>query len=339
MSLLSILPEILINTLSIVNFVLIMQLLFGLNLCKKWQHYLIIAISYMVVNIGIEFAFQGKPWLQTALIYISFLIIVGFLAKNRFLKKVLYTMPTILLYAQWSSIMEMIDDLLGLDFFPMGLEQELFGPFYILSDFFLLILLSIWLYHTCRTGRRLMLNVWETMALCLFCFFTPYTVLYLEKLTTVFDDFWYSYIWISFMLLLNAAIFYAILHRSSARYYRGEAENYKEQFSSEYDYFKEYKKKQSETVAFRHDWNNHMLLLQGMLGERNYEKATEYLHTLTAERIPSGKQILTGNEIVDIILSAKMQKMSDQKIKVNCNGGLEPLSFMEDVDICILFPI
>lgn len=337
MSLTSLLPGILINTLSIVNFVLIMQLLFGLDLYKKWQYYLVMAAAYMAVNIGIEFAFQGKPLLQTGLIYICFLVIVGFLAKKHFFKKVLYTIPTILLYVQWSNVMDMLDELFGLDFYPLSVEEELYGPFYILSDMFLLMMLSIWLYHACRTGRRLMLNVWETMALSLFCFFSPYMVLYLEKLTTVFDDFWYSYIWISFMLILNAAIFYAILHRSAAHYYRGTAENYREQFRSEYDYFRAYKEKQSETAAFRHDWKNHMLLLQGMLDDGNYEKAAEYFRTLTAERISSGKQLLTGNEIVDIILNAKMQKMSERRIKVNCNGGLEMLSFMEDVDICILF--
>lgn len=113
--------------------------------------------------------------------------------------------------------------------------------------------------------------------------------------------------------------------------------HYREQFSSEYDYFKEYKNQQEETAHFRHDWKNHMLLLQGLLENGNYDKAAEYFHTLTAESISSGKRIFTGNEIVDIILSAKMTKIEEEEIAVSCNGGLEPLSFMEDVDVCILF--
>lgn len=331
------LPALLLNTLSIINFILIMQLLFGLNLCKKWQHYLVIAGIYMATNVGINLAFPTDMNIQTLWIYVAFIVIVCVLAKKRFWKYILYTIPTILLYVQWTVVVEMVDRLFGFPQIALDETGKLYGYLYLFADVLLVIPLAIWLAYVYRTGKRILLNVWETLVLCLFCIFSPLLVQYLERLESTFHDMFYSIIWVLFTILLNVAIFYGILHRSVARYYRGTAEKYKEQFNSEYNYFQEYKKQQKETAAFRHDWNNHMLLLQKMLANGDYEKVAEYFHSLTAEQISSGKRIFTGNEIVDIILSAKAEKIKEQRIKVSCNGGLEPLSFMEDVDICILF--
>lgn len=47
--------------------------------------------------------------------------------------------------------------------------------------------------------------------------------------------------------------------------------------------------------------------------------------------------ILTGNEIVDLILASKTDELEHNQIKITCEGSLETFSFMEHVDCCILF--
>lgn len=317
--------------------IMIMQLLFGLPFCKKWWNYLVIGGIYSALNIGILFSNPENVWVHTAMMYVAFLVIVWVLSKRRFLKMFLYTIPAIMLQTQWANVLRMLDELFHLEKLNLDGVGPPFGPFYYMADFFAVILLGWWISYVHRTGKCIRLKAGETVVLLLFCMLSPSFVNYMEALGSSIDSKRFPIICLAFMIIMNVAIFYGIIHRSMSRYYRGMAENYKEQFSSEYDYFKDYREKQKTTADFRHDWNNHMLLLQGMLENGDYEKAAEYFHSLTAEQIPSGRRILSGNDVVDIILSAKAEKMEEQQIKVTCNGGLEPLSFMGDVDICILF--
>lgn len=331
------LPVILINTLTVLNLVLLMQLLFGLELCKKWQHYPAMAGVCFAVLTGIILPLRDHLWLRTAAVYALLAVLVCVLAGRRFWKYLLYTVPAILLYVQWSCVLQMVDKLFLLERFDLDGSGELLGPFYILADVILLLPLCHWLARAWRTGRRIRLNGGETLALCLFCIFSPRLVYYMEQLRRLFDDFYFPIIWLTFNLILNAAFFYGILHRSAARYYRLSMNNYREQFRWEYRYFKAYKDRQRATAQFRHDWKNHMLLLQGLLDSGKYEKAAAYVQTLTEESASSGKRVLTGNEVVDIVLSAKMERIEAEGIRLTCGGGLEPLSFMEDADLCVLF--
>ena len=126
-------------------------------------------------------------------------------------------------------------------------------------------------------------------------------------------------------------------HRKKVRYYKELSENYKEQFTQKYSYFQNYKEKQSDIAKFRHDWKNHMLLLQEMLNHGEYEKAKTYFTELSEKTVQSQQRILTGNEILDLILASKADELEQNQIKLTCNGRLETFHFMEDVDCCSLF--
>lgn len=82
-----------------------------------------------------------------------------------------------------------------------------------------------------------------------------------------------------------------------------------------------------------------MLVLQSLMDKQEYEKAQEYFQKMSEGKVSAGEHYLTGNEIVDIILNAKAEKMKEAGIQVRCSGGLEGLKFMEPSDCCILFPI
>lgn len=139
------------------------------------------------------------------------------------------------------------------------------------------------------------------------------------------------------MLVLNIAVFYAILHRKKMTYFKLLSEDYKKEFEEEYSFFKDYKEKQANTIKFRHDWNNHMLLLQEMLDKKEYENAENYFKELTERTSNSAYKIATGNELFDMILSTKTEKLAEYKISLECKGDLSKLSFLSYVDGCILF--
>ena len=327
---------IVLNTLTSVNILLITQLLFGIPLCKKWKHYLYIAGIFAILNLAFAF-FLDSVWMENLVIYISMIAPIFILAKGRRIRAVLTTIPALLLYTQWTGIFRMLDKLFCLQQYSVIIDGEPYSPLYLISDWTLLFFLFGFLYHNAKKAKTLRLTFIETLILCMFCIFSPMLYDWLVLLEDTFEDIIYPTAWILFMLIMNFAIFYAILHRSNSRYYKTMAENYKDQFNVEYTYFKNYKKQQQATASFRHDWNNHMLLLENMMSRGDYEKAKEYFHNLPFQSNAQQKQILTGNEIVDIILSSKFCVLEKDNIAVNCNGGLEQLQFMDDVDVCILF--
>lgn len=130
---------------------------------------------------------------------------------------------------------------------------------------------------------------------------------------------------------------YDFLHEKKIQYYREISEDYKEQFTQEYSYFKEYKEMQSGIEKFRHDWKNHMLLLQEMLNQGEYEKAKRYFTELSERTVQNKQEFFTGNEILDMILAAKTDELKKNRIKLTCAEKLEPFNYMENVDCCILF--
>lgn len=326
-----------VNMLTAFNILILTQLLFGVPLCRKRSHYPMLMGFFAVLNLICILLFPENTTIQFVLVYGYILLPIVILAKGRRIRAAFSTIPAILVYMQWAGLMEMFDMLLGLDRFAITANEKTLSPLYLLSDVFLFVIILFCLHQSYKKGIVIRLTFIESLILSLFCVFHPLLKDWLLVLENTFDNIFYPVVWVLFILVLNFTIFYAIIHRSYARHYKSVAENYKTQFQEEYAYFKDYKKTQQTVASFHHDWNNHMLLLQGMLSNGDYEKAKTYFHNLTSQSNVSQQKIFTGNEIVDILLNAKMDILQESKISVTCNGGLEALTFMEDVDICILF--
>ncbi|MBD5089035.1 MAG: sensor histidine kinase [Clostridiales bacterium] len=157
---------------------------------------------------------------------------------------------------------------------------------------------------------------------------------------TRMDNKWGILFVIVFLLIGGMITFvfvYDFVHEKKTLYYEDLSKDYKEQFTQEYSYFKEYKEMQSDTEKFRHDWKNHMLLLQEMLNQGEYEKAKRYFNDLSEKAVQNKQEIFTGNEILDLILVSKANEIKNNQIKLTCNGRLESFTYIEHVDCCILF--
>ena len=163
---------------------------------------------------------------------------------------------------------------------------------------------------------------------------------YFYDTDTRMDNKWGILFVIVFLLtggMITFVFVYDFVHEKKTLYYEDLSKDYKEQFTQEYSYFKEYKEMQSDTEKFRHDWKNHMLLLQEMLNQGEYEKAKRYFNDLSKKAVQNKQEIFTGNEILDLILVSKANEVENNQIKLTCNGRLDSFTYMEHVDCCILF--
>lgn len=328
---------IIMNTLYIMNTLLLSQLLFGVGLCRKWQHYLLMGSIFATWNLCCVLIFPDMDYIQVLSIYLYILLIVILLSKGHRIRSALFTLPAIMLSMQWAFLLRLVDHLFLLDRYTITVNGVLQTPLYFFSDFLLFPLLVLLIYHTGKTGKRLTLSAGESIFLFFFCVFVSQIAMPVSQLGEGLKSRLYSICWIVLMLIFNIVVFYCILYRCNSHHYKTVSENYKQHFNTEYNYFKDYKKQQEEIVRFHHDWNNHMLLLQSMFEKGDYEKAADYFSGLRKKYDYSGKRILSGHEIVDIILGAKLEQLNAEQIALTCKGGLEQLQFMEDVDICILF--
>lgn len=329
--------SIITDTFSVLDILLILQTFFGVDRCKKLWHYFAIGGIYLVPSLGLNkwFADEEMLFFIATCLYIALTATV--LAKERKWRPVLLTIPALLLYLQWDSVCALLDVLFHLGKYAYTWAETATDIYEILSDILLFVIL-LYVTRVKKVEKRMLqFTVGETILVSFFCIFCPVLTKVLQYLEETFNNFMYSMAWVSFVLILNFAVFYGIFHRKNARHYRELSENYKQQFNTEFSYFKEYKKEQKDIAGFRHDWNNHLILLTSMFERGEYEKAKEYFEALSSKGKIEDESILTGNEIVDMILNAKQEKLKQEKIEVTYSKGLEQLQFMEPVDCCILF--
>ena len=322
-----------VNTFGILDILLILKLFFKCEINFNKRTMPAAVGIFVVFNAASYLLFWNQDEAATILIYVYVVLSALILTKKHRLRAVVMTIPAVLVYSYSSVICEIFEKMIGWNQYKTIYNQKI-TPLSCLSDFILFFILMILWKYSRETSISLHLTFWEGMVLVFLSAVTPGLS---SRLDTNPDNRLYTVIWTVFLLLINIIAIYAIAHRKKAAYYQHLSENYKNQFAQEYDYFQNYKEAQADTIKFRHDWKNHMLLLQGMLENGDYEKAKTYFNELSGKTSFCKQNVLTGDEIVDMLLASKMHLLEQKHIELICEGRLKRPSVMENVDSCILF--
>ena len=323
-----------VNILTACNMMLIMRLFFGMETCKKKWQFGLFAGTFAMIHILMYTFLLGQNRLVTILFLLHMVMIAVVLSPKRRFQALLCTIPAFWIYSQFGVVCIMVEELIPL---PAIVEGQKYTVFSIVSDIILILLLVTGVRYFEKKNLLQPIKVWETLFLTAFCFIAPIFIDILELLMDVQKSTFRNVAWVLFVVGVNVAIVYGIFHRRKSRYYKSLSGNYKEQFDNELQYFKEYKENQQETMRFRHDWKNHILVMQSMLEREEYEKARNYFAELSMGMQSVSGQFVTGNEILDIILNAKKDVLEENRICVECDGNLAGLQLMEDADCCVLF--
>lgn len=105
--------------------------------------------------------------------------------------------------------------------------------------------------------------------------------------------------------------------------------------ASQEQYYQMLLEKENETRRFRHDITNHMLCLDVLLKEQEYDDARKYLANLTGELQELGPKVQTGNRLVNAILNDISRKYTD--VSFDWNGLLPQKMQLPNMDICTIF--
>lgn len=326
----------LINGLCVIDMMLIMRLFFGMETCKKKWQWIFFGVSFGVIHILMFTVQTDNSLLYTGLLYGHMVSIAMILSPNRRFKALLCMIPTLWIYIQFGMMVQMVEKLLPITASPI-LEGHTFSVLDISSDIIVMLLLMVAVRYFREKDLLQPIKLGETLFMTAYCFVSPIFVEIMQMLVDVRKSTFRNVVWVLCVLGVNVAVFYGIFYRRKTRYYKVLSENSAEQFHSEYEYFKQYKETQQETTKFRHDWKNHMLILQSMLEQEEYEKARNYFAGLSEGMQSASGHFVTGNEILDIILNAKQDVFKANEIHVEYVGNLASLQFMEAADCCVLF--
>ncbi|MBQ3544451.1 MAG: GHKL domain-containing protein [Lachnospiraceae bacterium] len=144
----------------------------------------------------------------------------------------------------------------------------------------------------------------------------------------------YFIIAICFMYIFVPAFF--VKNRVSEWYEKGQ-KHHKELLELELEHFSKYKEQQEETRRFRHDILNHLNAIESLIKTDKTEKAKEYVGSLLSEVSELSQGVVTGDEMLDCIVSQKWETMKKKNINFYLEGVLDKGLKWEAIDICGVF--
>ncbi len=111
----------------------------------------------------------------------------------------------------------------------------------------------------------------------------------------------------------------------------------KMQMEGQRTYVEEAEKRNREYSRFQHDIKNHLLVLSGLIRERAYERAEEYIDGLYVRSRSLAEPVSTGNGVLDILLKEKMNYGAGNGIRVCCNVRIPENFYFDDMDLNVIF--
>lgn len=140
-----------------------------------------------------------------------------------------------------------------------------------------------------------------------------------------------------YMILLIILVPVIIIKNRQSAYYN-ELSTRNEQFLEvELAASNAYRKSQEDTRAFRHDMNNNLLIISAMMQKKQYNEAEEYINSLCEKLSSFSPKIVTGDNMLDSLLSSKLPVMEEKKINFEINGVIDKSLEWKPIDVCAVF--
>ncbi|HBG2922716.1 TPA: GHKL domain-containing protein [Clostridioides difficile] len=110
-----------------------------------------------------------------------------------------------------------------------------------------------------------------------------------------------------------------------------------QQIHAQKNYIEEAKSRLSQTISFRHDFNNHLAIVNGLLKKDQILKAQDYLNKLEKVTSDLSFSCNTQNIVIDALFNNKLSIAKQLGIEVDCEVIIPQSTNMNDFDLCIVF--
>ena len=140
---------------------------------------------------------------------------------------------------------------------------------------------------------------------------------------------------ILFIVSTISLIFYSSI--VDVRKYKNLDEMNRVYLNAQKEHYEKIKEHDRESRCFRHDMNNHFLVLGSLLESGDIDKVKEYLQELYGRIQGIRFKIQTGNDIVDAIVNDKAEQAEDKGIKIMWEGMFPANINLTNLDTCTIF--
>lgn len=93
----------------------------------------------------------------------------------------------------------------------------------------------------------------------------------------------------------------------------------------------------SQSERLRHDLNNHIIALLGLLENKEYENMENYLKNMQGSDNWGMGEEITGNRVVDILLYQKRKMAEKENMIWECDVQIPKKCCINEFDLCVLF--
>ncbi|MCR5214283.1 MAG: GHKL domain-containing protein [Eubacterium sp.] len=146
-----------------------------------------------------------------------------------------------------------------------------------------------------------------------------------------------SYVFGIIIILIGVIGPILVVMIAASRFMKEKNEYQESYLKAELEYIEQYKRTQNETRAFRHDIINNLSLTNMMLDEGNVDGASSHLKQLLGNVKALSPSIITGDEMLDCIVSMKADKMLEKGIDFSMDGVIDGGLGMTPMDVCSIF--
>lgn len=132
---------------------------------------------------------------------------------------------------------------------------------------------------------------------------------------------------INFSAVLTVPIFmvliiYLLFNCISKQYFENISLLMEKQVEQQVEHYKKINKLTDDLREFRHDYKNHMICLQSLLNNKQYDEALSYVKSITNQEILDSNKFFSGNQIADAILTDKNELAQKNNCKIIFDGSV-----------------
>ncbi|MGN0467347.1 MAG: sensor histidine kinase [Acutalibacteraceae bacterium] len=164
-----------------------------------------------------------------------------------------------------------------------------------------------------------------------------YAVLLLFELTCYYKEFGISADWYNVLYIVSsAAVIICVLYLVFKIFYMAYQQNdILKQMAIQKDFGEKAVTGDEELRRFRHDYKNHMIVVNAYLESGKVDEAREYLESVNDNINGIINKIKTGNFVSDAILNNKAVAAAKSEIKINFSGII-PSDGIKNEDLCTI---
>lgn len=113
-------------------------------------------------------------------------------------------------------------------------------------------------------------------------------------------------------------------------------EKTREQYQSQVLYYQMMEEQYSQMERLRHDMKNHILALENLVQNRQWEQTGDYLREMSLAGSVEAEDQVTGSLAVDALFYHKRRQAVEQGIRWQCDARLPANLTIKDMDLCII---